>query len=352
MSAAVTASGMRSEVSRETGSEQPLWEYVRASGLRSLVVCASKNPNAKIIVLLVSPDTGRPVLAVKAPRTDEAATSIETEARLLGELPDLGPHLGKTIPSVVDMVEFHGRRAMVTTALDGLPMKTAYLRWRHTARREKVAADFVAVDAWVSELQQRAAGEIRPLDMDGGVAGRLAARFSADDAVREDLERLSRMYAALREHRVPSTPVHGDLWLGNVFLSGGAVTGVVDWESGAQSGEPVRDLVRFALMYALFLDRRTRPGRRVPGHPAVRAGDWGAGVSYAIDGSGWFPELFRSFLRRGLERLGAPPESWRDAALAGVAEIAAFADHEEFARLHLELFRRLAYDRPEPVSRP
>jgi aminoglycoside phosphotransferase (APT) family kinase protein len=341
MNAAMPAFGMRPDVSAEAA--QPLWEYVRGLGLRSLVVCASKNPNAKIIVLLISPDSGRPVLAVKAPRTDAAATTVETEARLLRDLPDLGPRLATTIPRVVDIVEFHGRPAMVTTAVDGLPMKTTYLRWRHTAKAARVAADFAAVDAWVTELQQRAAGAIRPLDMDGGVAASIAGRFSTDDGVHRDVERLARIYATLGQHRVPSAPVHGDLWVGNVLLTDGAVTGVVDWESGASSGEPTRDLVRFALTYALFLDRRTRPGRRVPGHPAVRAGDWGAGVAYAFDGDGWFPELFRSFLRRGLERLGASPESWRDAALAGLAEIAATADHPEFARLHLDLFRRLAY---------
>jgi hypothetical protein len=108
-------------------------------------------------------------------------------------------------------------------------------------------------------------------------------------------------------------------------------------------GEPVRDLARFALMYALYLDRRTRAGRRVAGHAELRSGTWGAGVDYALDGSGWFPDLFSRFLSEGLTRLGASPASWRDAALAGIAEVAAFTDHDEFARRHLELFRRLAH---------
>jgi phosphotransferase family enzyme len=141
---------------------------------------------------------------------------------------------------------------------------------------------------------------------------------------------------------VPRTSVHGDLWFANILLSRGRVSGVVDWEDGSVSGEPVRDLVRFALMYALFLDRRTRPGRRVAGHSGLRAGIWGAAVEYAIDGKGWFPELFRRFLQDGLARLGASPSSWRDAALAGIAEVAAFTDDARYARHHLDLFRRLA----------
>jgi hypothetical protein len=99
--------------------------------------------------------------------------------------------------------------------------------------------------------------------------------------------------------------------------------------------------VRFALMYALYLDRRTRAGRQVPGHAGLRAGPWGAALEFALDGAGWFPELFRRFLGDGLSRLGAAPEDWRDAALAGIAEVAALTDHPDFARHHLELFRRV-----------
>ena len=53
-------------------------------------------------------------------------------------------------------------------------------------------------------------------------------------------------------------------------------------------------LARFALMYALYRDRgRSRvPGNGRPSHDA-----WGAGVVHAFDGRGWFPDLFRGFLR-------------------------------------------------------
>jgi hypothetical protein len=80
----------------------------------------------------------------------------------------------------------------------------------------------------------------------------------------------------------------------------------------------------------------------VRGHPGLRAGAWGAGVHYALDGSGWFPELFRRFLRDGLARLGASPACWRDAAIAGLAEAAAYMDDHDFARRQLELLRRVA----------
>jgi hypothetical protein len=69
-------------------------------------------------------------------------------------------------------------------------------------------------------------------------------------------------------------------------------------------------------------------------------------VEYALDRDGWFPDVFRRFLRQGLSRLGAAPECWRDAARAGIAEVAAFTDDPEFSRRHLELFRRLSEEAP------
>jgi aminoglycoside phosphotransferase (APT) family kinase protein len=315
-----------------------------------LVLSTSKTPNAKIIILLVSPTTGRPVLAIKVPTTAAAAGAVEAEGRLLVELDGLGPTLAATIPRVVDMVDFGGRPGVVMTAMDGLPMKTSYLRWRHTARPARVAADFAAIERWTAELHRRTARAWAPLEMEDEVSSRLKSRFSDVAGLRDDLDRLATICGRLREHATPRTAVHGDLWQGNILLDGVSVSGVVDWEGGAAVGEPMRDLVRFALMYALFLDRRTRIGRRVVGHRALRAGDWGAGVAYALDGTGWFPELFRRFLRDGLARLGASPARWRDAALAGLAETAAFTDDDDFARLHLELFRRLASERRLPAG--
>ena len=319
-----------------------LSEFVAASGLRSMVLGASKDPNAKITVLLVSADTQRPVLAIKAPTTDEAARAVEAEARVLSELSRSYPRqLAATVPRVVNSVEYMGRRAIVLTAVPGTPMTTSYMRWRHTARRSRVAADFAAVEAWLAAFQSATAQHAAALDMDGGVAARLAVRFADDERLGADLHALAGIHARLHAQTVRRTAVHGDLWIGNVLLTAGRVTGVVDWEAGSTTGEPVRDLIRFALMYALYLDRRTRPGRTVAGHAGLRAGEWGVAVRFALDGTGWLPELFRRFVESGLARLGASPSAWRDAVLAGIAEVAALTDDPGFGRLQLELFRSL-----------
>jgi len=342
-SAAVLADGFEQSGHEAPPGRAPLWEFVRGSGLRSLVVGASKDPNAKITVLLVSPSSGRTVLAVKVPTTDAAARAVEAEGYALAELRHLPPGFSETIPRVVDWVDFEGRPGIVMTAVQGTPMSTSYMRWRNTARPARVGAHFAAVDGWLAEFQSETAGRTAPLEMDDGVSALLTSRFADDPGIGDDVERFAEICTRLRRNAVPRTAVHGDLWFGNILLDEGRASGVVDWEAGASSGEPVRDLVRFALMYAQFLDRRTRTGRAVPGHPGLRVGTWGAGVEYALSGDGWFPDLFRTFVRGGLARLGADPDRWRDASLAGIAEVAALTDDHEFALRNLELFRRIAY---------
>lgn len=320
----------------------PLWEFVRASGLVPLVICDSKNPNAKFAIVLVSRATGRATLAIKAPTSDTAARAVEAESRMLLHLRDLDETLASTIPRFHETVEFEGRPALVMSAVDGTSMRTSYLRWRHTARRSSVEADFAAVETWLAAFQRATATGVASLAPDGVASSRIAKRHAGRAGLDDVLECYDEICGRLSPYTTPQTAVHGDLWTNNLLLRDGRVSGVVDWEGGKRAGEPARDVARFALMYALFLDRRTRAGRRVPGHRVLRAGAWGAAVEYAIDGHGWFPDLFRGFLRRNLVRLGAPAAAWRDTALAGVAEVAALADDDEFARLHLELFRRLA----------
>jgi Phosphotransferase enzyme family len=334
----VTAAGRRSVL-----------ELAERSGLQSLVMGASKDPNAKITVLLVEPDTGRPVLAAKVPTTDVAAEAVGSERRLLLALGARRAEPEETIPRVVETIDFHGRPGLVTTAVEGVPMSTAYLRWRTTATRSRVNSHFATVERWLARFQDSTAHAGGSPDADGGVPARLASRFDGEAGLADMLDRLAEIHGRLGEAGMPRSAVHGDLWCGNVLLADRRVSGVVDWEAGAAEGEPVRDLARFAHMYALFLDRRTVPGRRVAGHRTLRAGDWGAGVRYALEGTGWFPELFRGFLKNGLARLGAPSRCWRDAALAGIAEVAAFADDAGFAHLHLDLLRRVVSARPAVV---
>jgi hypothetical protein len=179
------------------------------------------------------------------------------------------------------------------------------------------------------------------------VAERIAARWPGDQRAAALAEQLGPLAARLASARTPRTVVHGDFWAGNLLLTGGTVTGVVDWAAGELAAEPLRDVARFALSYALYLDRHTRPGHRVAGHPGLRASGWGAGIEYAIISRGWFGALVRGFVGSALARLGAGPELCRDVLLAGLAEVAATADHPDFAARHRDLLLRLVSEVPQ-----
>ncbi len=313
-------------------------------GGRSACLATSRDPNAKVTILLFPPGATRPAYVAKVPTTDLAARSVERETRQLAEVGNrvAGP-VNDTIPKIVATVEHAGRPVLVMTALPGQSMLAAYHTWRHTARRETVAADFAAAGRWLAGLHQATADheQVSLAQLLDGVADVIERRFGGQPRTDADLAELDRLHGRLVAHQTRRSVVHGDFWPGNLLLDGRQMRGVIDWESALMAGTPVRDLARFATSYSLYLDRHTHAGRRVAGHPGLRADRWGAGVEYAIDQAGWYPDLVRSFVMTGLGQLGVDPSCWRDVLLADLAASAASADHEEFALRHLLLFRRL-----------
>jgi hypothetical protein len=317
-------------------------EVVRSTpGVRSVVIGVSKDPNAKVTVLLVSERDGMPVMAVKVPTTPIAAAAVESETAALVELHARYSGVSiRTIPRVVRMVEVDGLRGVVMTAVPGTPMTRGYVCGRGS-RRGRAEAHLGAVSEWLASLHSVTASGSAEIDMDAGVTSGLRARFGDDRRLGDDLGRLAAIHARLESEHAARAVVHGDLWFGNVLVGPGGVTGVVDWEAACLCGEPVRDVARFAIMYALYLDEGTGVLGRWHGRDAKRSRPWGDGIEFGMNGTGWFPDLFRGFLRDGLRRLGASPALWRDAVLAGVADVAARTDDPAFGRLHLDLFRRL-----------
>lgn len=310
---------------------------------RIVCLAMSKDPNAKVSVLLFGPGEDLPRYVAKVPTTDAAVRRIQLEAGSLTRIRrrGLGP-LEATIPRIVTMAEHQGRPVLVTTALPGRVMLAAYHTWRHTARPAAVQADFDAAGQWLAELQRRTSrGGSDLASMLDGTAAVVARRFGDDPGTAADLDQLSAVRDRLAGHQVSQVVVHGDFWPGNMLMADGRVCGVIDWEAAQPDGVPTRDLARFVITYSLYLDRHTRPGHHVAGHPGLRAARWGAGLEYAMNGTGWYPELARRFVTDGLERLGVPAGCWRDVLLAEIAYIAGEADHPDFAQNHVLLFRRL-----------
>lgn len=320
-----------------------LASLIEEAGGRAACLALSRDPNAKMTVLLFPPDGDQPAYVAKVPTTDAAARSVEREAgRLAGVARrGLGP-VSATVPQVTAIAEHQGRPVLVTTALPGRSMQAVYHTWRHTARPAAVAADFAAAGSWLAELHRCTAnGDLGLAHTLDGAGASIRRRHRKRPGVGEDLGAVEELRRRLAPHRTPRTVVHGDFWPGNLLVARGRVRGVIDWEAALLDGPATRDPARFAISYSLYLDRHTRSGGRVPGHRGLRAGTWGAGVSYALDGTGWYPDLVREFMASALRRLGVPASCWRDVLLAELVTIAAEADHDDFAWQHLSLFRRL-----------
>ena len=163
-----------------------------------------------------------------------------------------------------------GFEAMVLTLLPGTPMSTLYHRWGHTRSPRRVARDLGAVTEWLMRLHPETADGDAPSTWMAATCTVSPNGSLTSPTLRQSSSVWNAPARSLKRHRAPRTVVHGDLWCGNVLVRDGAVSGVVDWEEAELRGEPLRDLARFALTYALYLDRHTRPGARVAGHPRSR----------------------------------------------------------------------------------
>ena len=237
---------------------------------------------------------------------------------------------------------FEGRRAAVIGALPGRPMSTLYSRRGHTANARPGARRLRSRPAHgsPSSSAQTAAGRA-PVELDGGVVSRLRDRFGDDPNARRRSRspdgdpRASSPQRGRPDRRPRRFLVRERARARRLRLGRRRLGGRIDVRRAGAGPRPLRAHVR-ALPRP---PHAARPARRRPSRPAC--GRVGRRGRVRARRPGWFPTLFRRFLQDGLARLGADPAGWRDAALAGVAEVAALTDHHEFARLHLELFRRL-----------
>ena len=171
----------------------------------------------------------------------------------------------------------------------------------------------------------------------------MAASDVASEVASEVAERLTDLDSRLlMPPGSPLSVVHGDFWCGNVLRTGRRVTGVVDWEHAVVGGDPVRDLARFVVSYLLYLDRHTRPGRAVRGHPGLTRGRLG-GADQVCRPRRRMAAVTRR--PRSFPRLSSPAgrdgQLWRDVLALGTADVAAHSDHADFARQHLLLAAEL-----------
>jgi len=317
------------------------WNALTAGNVNVVVLSLSKDPNPKTTMLVFRPESAVPWAAAKLPSTHIARAAVARESTFLAEVHQrFSADVLRTIPRRLTAFE-NGMPpgAMVVQAFGGTPLSLVYARRGHLRSPVEVGRDFAHVARWLREIQTATIQSVGPIALGGQLIDGLRARHSGDRLTAAASDALASVAKRFEAFHGPKTVVHGDLWLGNILVGDAGVTGVIDWESAQICGEPLRDVARFALTYALYLDR-TRPGDRIDGH-CINAGEWGAGVDYLFTGAGWLPELIREFLRQSLSRLGADPACWPGLLLLGLADVAATADDDEWAHRHLVLLDRL-----------
>jgi hypothetical protein len=311
--------------------------------LPGVLMSASRDPDAKLTFVTAGSRTpGGERLVVKVATTEGAGAAVDAEGHMLVEMRrlGLGPLLS-TVPRYVSSLAVDGRPVLVSTAVPGTPMSVAYHRFGHTARPTAVRRDFEAAFDWLGDFQTATSRAGSAADWPALVLEKVSRRWDGHPALPAALARLAVAHAGLAGQRPPATAVHGDYWFGNVLVTNGTVTGVVDWEAASSQGSPLADAARFVLSYGLYLDRHTRPGRRVLGHPGLRRHGFAPGIEHAVCGAGWFPDLVRETLRARLTGLGVDPTRWYDVALVGIGDVAASANDDEFGAGHLQLLATL-----------
>jgi hypothetical protein len=326
-----------------TWTRRPASQLLDRPEASGVLINASRDPDAKLTFLITGRHcgSGEPRV-VKIPATAAAGDAVDHEGRMLVEVRRQGlGRLAATVPRYVESLAIEGRPVLIATAVPGTPMSIGYHRWPHTARPSAVRADFDAAFTWLQGFQASTAGVDARVDWPAQVLDAVRGRWDGHPALWDAVVRLKAARDSLSGSRCPSTAVHGDFWFGNLLLQDGAVSGVVDWEHASPRGCPLRDAARFVLSYALYLDRHTRPGGRVLGHPGLRRSGFGAGTAYGLCAAGWFPDLVRRTLARDLDGLGVDPRAWYAVALSGIGEIAAGANDDEFGASHLRLLASL-----------
>ena len=216
----------------------------------------------------------------------------------------------------------------------------------HRATPARSRADFAAAAAWLARLQEATAGPAEPVALAPTALSGIERRFPDHPALRGVRTGLSAVELPPSPPYAPRarscTATTGPA---TSCCTGGRVSGVVDWESGALAGEPLRDVARFVLSATRSTSTGTpAPAGRVAGHRGLRAG----AVRRRHRRRAERPGLVRR-AAPGTSSAGAasgsacPAALWRDALLiAGIAEVAATADHPRLRRRAPRAARRAA----------
>ncbi|HVL90644.1 MAG TPA: aminoglycoside phosphotransferase family protein [Actinomycetota bacterium] len=274
-------------------------------------IVAGMYRTAPKVTLMLFDEAGDPAVVVKVARDVAAEPRLRAEHEALLRFGPDGPH-GAFAPRPHAIGRVAGRLALAEEAFTGRPMTTTYYEPGHVSSRRRVEADFACAGAWLDSFAWATA------DRAARLGDREIERFVEEPIARyraeigwspEEAALFSYARAAaerMRGERLPLSGVHGDFWMGNLLVTGGRISGVVDWELAREAVPPFRDIYKFPSSYAFYLDRGMGVRGRVPEHHRYLNGariaspytHWAnaAGFAYAFMSGGWFASLARRWI--------------------------------------------------------
>ena len=302
------------------------WSALRPGAPRpsgAILAGADREESAKVAFIFFD-ELGHPAAVAKVGRSRAAEKALQAEAAALKHFWSLGCQTVRghaPEPLLLDRIGDH--LVFLMTTVPGTPMITRYYTPGHAADPQRVAADFDAAGSWLVQFHRETLSDVEPFGTEtfdrfvGAVFDRYRQEVGWSAVEEELMEALTERARRLRGALLPLTGVHGDFWMGNLFVDGPALGGVVDWELAQAVGHPLTDLYKFPTSYGFYLDRATAGADgSVPGHPEraehrSRWRPWGTwrnlpGFGYTYFGRGWFPEQARRFVLRHLAALGIP----------------------------------------------
>jgi hypothetical protein len=212
--------------------------------LSTLLVTGGPRSVSKVVLLAFAEPRRNPLVAVKAPRVDEAAAGLRREATALERLAEgrVGPVQG--VPRILFRRDVDGLPLVGETALTGRPLESLLTR-------RNLGAWSMKVTGWLAALAS-AAPLLPGVYWRDTIVEPVLCRFVElfggviDRGLLRECEGIVRAIGSL-----PQVPEQRDFGPWNLFVTPAAEIAVLDWESAALDGLPALDLLYY-LTYASF----------------------------------------------------------------------------------------------------
>ncbi len=235
----------------------PHWGLGAAPGrLSTLLVTGGPRSVSKVVLLAFAEPSPIPMVAVKAPRVDEASAGVRREADALAGLATRRPAGVPGVPRLLVRRQAGGVPLVGETAIVGRPLD-ALLTRRSLGPWSRKVADWLAALApgepprppshWREAIVEPVLA--RFVDVFGGVVDRGLLREG--EAIVQGLGAL------------PAVPEQRDFGPWNVLVTPAGEIAVLDWESADVDGLPGLDLLYYLAYAAFSVDRASDRERRV-----------------------------------------------------------------------------------------